>query len=81
LSNQWLNNTPDEKAIWFIEVLANTDNAGKVNVFAAYKITFDGTDATKEAARRDTKITSVEFILDKPSLEKLKTTILTTPKL
>ena len=76
----WYDNQPDEPAIWFTVVFANEDKQGKVIVFAAYRITFDGNNAHLDEQRMQPKITNVEFIFDKGTLAKLAGQLKTLPE-
>jgi hypothetical protein len=66
------NNEPNEEAIWFMHLFSQIDKNGNVKIFAAYKITFEGTDARQDINRTSPKITNVEFILDKEKLAELE---------
>jgi hypothetical protein len=79
-SGTWYDNQPDEPAIWFTVVFANEDKQGKVNVFAAYRITFDGNNAHLDEQRMQPRITNVEFIFDKATLAKLAGHLKTLPE-
>lgn len=64
-------NKPDEKAIWFTEVFAEKDKSGVYKVYAAYKITFEGTDARLDHQRKNAMIKNILFIFDEASLKEL----------
>lgn len=66
------NHEPNEDAIWFMHLFSQIDKNGSVKIFAAYKITFEGTDASQEKNRINPKIINVEFILDKVKLAELE---------
>ena len=75
----WRDNIPDTPGIWFIIVLTRIDQSENITAYAAYRITFDGTDARVEEQRMAPKITNVEFIFDKPTLVKLAKYLKTLP--
>jgi len=59
------NKEPNEDAIWLMDLFSQIDKNGNVKIFAAYKITFEGTDAKQDKNRMSPKIINVEFIPDK----------------
>jgi hypothetical protein len=70
-AGNWVDNTPDEKAIWFEDVFSMKDKTGKVIVYAAVRVTFDGHDARIDEERMSPKITNVQFIFDRQELKKI----------
>lgn len=76
----WLDNIPDEKAIWFMLVFAQKDSKGNYKIFSAIKITFDGTDARVDNQRRDPFITNLEFIFEESRLKQLAVKLRTSPE-
>ena len=72
-------NEPDEKAIWFIKMFAQKDKAGNIKIFSAYKVTFEGIDATIGANRINPKITKIDFITDKPAIQALEKKLKSSP--
>lgn len=72
-------NKPDEKAIWFTEVFAEKDKSGAYKVYAAYKITFEGTDARQDYQRKSARIKDIAFIFDEASLLQLASQLAALP--
>lgn len=77
---EWYDYLPNEKGIWFIRILAYEDKAGHITFHAAYKITFEGTDARIDAQRANPRIKSVEFITAKENLAVLEKILKTSAK-
>lgn len=71
LWGEMYNNEPNEESIWFMYLFSQIDKNENVKIFAAYKITFDGTDARQDKSRMNPKITNVQFILDKTKLSEI----------
>jgi hypothetical protein len=68
-------NSPNQDSIWFMYLFAEIDKRKNLKIFSAYKITFEGDDATKVAQRHDPKIRNIEFILDKKAIMELEKTL------
>lgn len=68
IGTAWYDYMPGEKGIWFIRILGHEDKAGHLTLYAAYKVTFEGTDARIDAQRTNPKIKNVEFITEKENL-------------
>lgn len=69
-----LNTTPNEnRKIWFEDVFVYIDNKKKINIVAAIRVLFAGTDATKE--RIAPKIQDIVLITDQALLKKYATVI------
>jgi len=74
-------NEPNQDSIWFIYLFVETDKNNNIKkVFSAYKVTFEGKDATDVKQRIDPKIINLEFIFDKKKLKLLETQLKTLPK-
>lgn len=80
IGSVWYDYTPGEKGIWFIRILAHEDKAGHLTLYAAYKVTFEGTDARIDAQRANPKIINVEFITAKENLILLEKILRTSAK-
>ena len=76
----WLDNNPDEPAIWFTQVFAQKDKKNRYKIFAAIKVVFDGNNAHIDSQRHAPKIKDLIFIFDKIELEKLNQKLMTSPK-
>jgi len=61
-------------------MLAHEDKAGHITLHAAYKVTFEGTDARIDAQRDNPKIKNVEFITAKENLLLLEKILRTSAK-
>lgn len=64
----WYDNEPNKDSIWFIQIFGKIDRNFSFNIYAAYKITFEGTDARIDEQRREPKIKNIEFIYEKEKL-------------
>lgn len=68
----WMDNEPNEDAIWFIQIFARVDKPGKIKIFSAYKMIFEGNDARIDDQRTNPKISDIEFITDQNDLKALE---------
>jgi hypothetical protein len=67
----WFDNSPDEKAIWFITIFAKKDDNGNYKIYSAIKVTFNGTDANVDEQRENPKIKNLQFIFEQSELANL----------
>jgi len=67
----WYDNEPNVDSIWFMQIFGQVDKNGFFKIYSAYKVTFEGTDASVDAQRQRLEIKNIEFIFDKHELELL----------
>jgi hypothetical protein len=67
----WYDNEPNVDSIWFIQIFGQVDKNGFFKIYSAYKVTFNGTDASVDDQRVRPKIKNIEFIFDKMELQLL----------
>ncbi|MFT3933704.1 MAG: hypothetical protein QM726_08835 [Chitinophagaceae bacterium] len=80
MNDHWYDNEPNENAIWFTQIFAQLDKAGNIKIYAAYKITFEGDDASVDRQRMNPKIKNIEFILNKEDIQALEKKLKASPK-
>ena len=74
LSGYEFSNKPNENLIWITNIFGEISEGGKIKIFSAYKMTFEGNDPTAFTFRSDPKISNIDFIFDlkqKTELEKV----------
>jgi len=54
-----------------MQIFGQVDKNGFFKIYSAYKVTFEGTDASVDAQRQRLEIKNIEFIFDKHELELL----------
>lgn len=64
LSGYEFSNEPNENFIWITNIFGEILESGKIKIFSAYKMTFEGNDPTALAFRSEAKISNIDFIFD-----------------
>ena len=80
MGEEWFDNEPNQDSIWFIQLFVQIEKTGKVKIFSAYKIIFEGNDARESEQRQNPRIKDIEFILDKQRLLALESKLKISPK-
>ncbi|MEO6734337.1 MAG: hypothetical protein ABIN01_24160 [Ferruginibacter sp.] len=73
-------NEPNQDSIWIMYCFVEINKTKDIKIFSAYKVTFEGFDATIVEQRIDPKIIDLEFIIDKKRLKLLETKLKTLPE-
>lgn len=72
IREDWYDNNPNVDSIWFMQIFGQVEKNGLFKIYSAYKVTFEGTDASVDEQRESPKIKDIQFIFDQKQLNLLQ---------